>query len=67
MPKTAYNGQKFIKLVANKTPPTINKITPNVPVTTLVKNKTDTTTANNILIILSMVPRFFFMTYTFLN
>lgn len=67
MPKTAYNGQKFIKLVANNTPPTINKITPNVPVTTLVKNKTDTTTANNILIILSMVPRFFFMICTFLN
>ncbi|GAK92413.1 hypothetical protein JCM19298_2901 [Nonlabens ulvanivorans] len=65
IPKTAYNGQKFIKLVANKTPPTINKIIPSVPVITLVKNKIDTITANNILTILSMFPKFFFMTYTF--
>lgn len=57
----AYNGQKLIKLVANKTAPATSSTIPKVPVTTSVKNNTATTTANNILIILSILPTFFFI------
>ena len=58
-----YSGQKFIKLVANKTPPTTRRITPKVPVITFVKNKMDTIIAKSALTILSILPRFFFMIF----
>ena len=31
MPKAKYNGQKFIKLVTNKTPPTAKRVIARIP------------------------------------
>ena len=61
IPKIEYKGQKLIKLVAKKTPPITNKKTPNVPETTLVKNKIDMIIASSTRTILSILPIFFFM------
>lgn len=62
IPKIEYKGQELIKLVAIKTPPITNKTTPNVPETTLVKNKIDMIIASRTRTILSILPMFFFMT-----
>ncbi len=62
IPKGRYNGQKLMKLVNKKTPPSTNKIIPNVPEITLVKNKIAITAAMNALSTLSTFPIFAFIT-----
>jgi hypothetical protein len=49
-----------------KIPATINKIIANVPEITFVKNKTTTKAATSSLIVMSIIPMFFFIMIMFL-
>jgi hypothetical protein len=57
------SGQKLIKLVNKNTLDTTNRIIPNVPEIICVKNKMLITAAINNLIILSILPIFFFIIF----
>lgn len=61
MPNIAYNGQKENRLVKTKTTPRTNRIMASVPVIVPVKYRIANKIARAILIILSMVPIFFFI------
>jgi hypothetical protein len=63
--KGKYKGQKLMMLVNNSTAPTISKVIPTIPVTMCVKYNTATTTANNALTTLSVLPKFFFINFIF--
>ncbi len=62
IPKGRYKGQKLIKLVNKKTPPSTNKTIPNVPEITLVKNNMEITAAMIALSTRSKFPIFAFIT-----
>jgi|GEM_PF-1849045 len=64
-PKIVYNGQKLIRLVARKTPPSTSRTVPSVPLTVPVKYNAANTMANKMRTILSVDPMFFFMMYEF--
>lgn len=66
-PNNVYSGQKLITLVNTKIPANANKITPKVPEIIFVKNKTPITAAIINLIILSILPMFFFIILVFKN
>jgi hypothetical protein len=62
MPKGKYSGQKLIKLVSRKMAANMRRMIAKVPVITLAMNKIAITTAISVLITLSAVPMFFFIT-----
>jgi hypothetical protein len=61
MPNSVYNGQKLIKLVANKIPPNARSTNPKEPATVPVKNSTEKKTAVMMRMILSVEPTFVFI------
>lgn len=63
IPMMAYKGQKLIKLVKRSTAPITTNTIPNVPVIVWVKYRTANTTANKIRMILSALPKFFFILF----
>jgi hypothetical protein len=65
IPKERYNGQKLKKLVRIKIPAKINRIIASVPEITCVKYRTITKAAISNLIVMSMVPMFFFIKIEF--
>ncbi len=62
IPKGKYKGQDPSKLVSKNITAITRRTIPNTPIITLVKNNTAIRTAMTILIVLSSVPMFFFMT-----
>lgn len=60
-PKGRYKGQKLRKLVTMNIADKASNIIASVPEITLVNQSTTTTTATSILITLSIVPMFFFI------
>ena len=67
MPKGAYSGQKFTKLVNRKIPAAASSTIPKVPLITLVKKSTAMSAATATLIIRSADPIFFFMISVFFS
>ena len=65
MPKAAYNGQKLIKAVPAEIAAATKVMIPATPVTVLVKNNTNNTTANTKRMTLSVEPKFFFILFVF--
>jgi hypothetical protein len=65
IPNGRYKGQKLKKLVRMKIPAKINKIIASVPEITCVKYRTITKAAISNLIVISMVPMFFFIRFKF--
>ena len=63
MPNSVYNGQKLIRLVANKITPKTRSTYPRVPVTVPVKNSTENKTAAMMRMILSVEPTFVFIIF----
>lgn len=61
MPKGLYNGQKLTKLVSKKIKDNVNKTIPNVPEIVPLKYNTTIIVAIITLIILSVIPIFFFI------
>jgi len=60
-PNARYNGQNPSKLVTKNTPARIRSIIASVTEITFAKYKTTTTRATSVLIALSIVPMFFFI------
>ena len=65
IPKGEYNGQKLTKLVRINMAPRTNKTIPTVPVTVPVKYNTAKMIATITLIVLSVLPIFFFIIICF--
>jgi hypothetical protein len=66
IPKGRYKGQKLKKLVRMKIPAKINSIMASVPEITCVKYRTMTKAAITNLMVISMIPMFFFIRFKFL-
>jgi hypothetical protein len=66
IPKGRYKGQKLKKLVTIKIPAKINSIIASIPEITCVKYSTITKAAITNLIVMSMIPIFFFIRFKFL-
>lgn len=64
-PTNEYNGQKLMRLVAKKTPPSTNSTKPAVPATVPVKYNTANNAANTMRMTRSTAPMFFFMLEVF--
>ncbi|SEG30348.1 Uncharacterised protein [Flavobacterium hibernum] len=65
MPNGKYKGQKLMNDVSTNTTANMPNMIANVPEMTFVKYKTPITTATSILITLSTVPMFFFISLFF--